>query len=267
MTTRWGTAARISWLAVLVPVQASVMVGLGLALTSGGAGGRLESAEERVVREAVAYRDGWVDVVSQWLSTLARTETVVGVTVVSVALLVLSSGGRRRREAGFLGAAVALQAAVFLVVTAFVERPRPGVPHLDAAPPTSGFPSGHVGAAVALYGGWLVLVFARSARGPWRYASLLLLLVPAAVGVSRIHRGMHYPTDVLGGLLNGTLTLLLVGWALLASRSPGGEPPARPRSPSAPGRWGDDGCRGTHVPRADADVPLPPSPAARQGGR
>ncbi|MFJ3582920.1 phosphatase PAP2 family protein [Streptomyces sp. NPDC090127] len=241
MTTGCGTVARFSWLAALVPVQTALMVGLGRAVASGGKDGRLEFVDGRAVGEAVSYRGGWVDAVSTWLSALARTETVIGVTLVSCAVLLLLSGGRWWREAGFLGAAVALQSAVFLAVTACVQRPRPGVLPLDPAPPTSSFPSGHVGASVALYGGLVVLALAR-ARGPWRYASVVLLLVPAAVGVSRIHRGMHFPTDVLGGLLNGTVTLLLVGWVLLSIRSP---------------------AEGPLVARADVDVPR--SPTARKG--
>ncbi|MFF5932545.1 phosphatase PAP2 family protein [Streptomyces sp. NPDC012508] len=286
MTTGWGSGARFCRLAALVPVQTTLMVGAGLAVTSAGTHTRLESLELRAMREAVAYRGDRLDVVSQWLSALARTETVVGVTLASLVALLLLSGGRWWREAGFLGAAVALQSAVFLAVTAWVQRPRPGVAPLDTAPPTSSFPSGHVGASVALYGGWVVLALAR-ARGPWRYASTVLLLVPAAVGVSRIHRGMHYPTDVLGGLLNGTLTLLLVGWVVLSARSPAEDRPGRPRPSEAVlgtalgeeaggpgglragpdparrrGRWIGD-VRGTLAPRADVDVTR--SSAARKG--
>ncbi|MFF7178056.1 phosphatase PAP2 family protein [Streptomyces sp. NPDC008121] len=208
----------------------ALLAGLGLAVTSEGVGDRLPSAEERIVHAMVASRGAGADTVSDWLSTLARTETVVGLTLVLVAALLLLSGGRRWREALFLGAAVAGQSAVFLVVTACVERPRPDVPHLDMAPPTSSFPSGHVGASVALYGGLFVLALTRG-RGPWRYASVVLLLIPAAVGLSRIHRGMHYPTDVVGGLLNGGLTLLVAYAVLLAARRPFEVRAPRPLAP------------------------------------
>ncbi len=42
----------------------------------------------------------------------------------------------------------------------------------------------------------------------------LLLLVPLAVGLSRLYRGMHHPTDVAFGLANGTVAVLLARSAL-----------------------------------------------------
>lgn len=42
--------------------------------------------------------------------------------------------------------AITLQATIFVTVSAVIGRARPDVPHLDPAPPTSSYPSGHVGA-------------------------------------------------------------------------------------------------------------------------
>jgi membrane-associated phospholipid phosphatase len=105
---------------------------------------------------------------------------------------------------------------VFYSVTATVHRPRPPVIRLDAAPPTSSFPSGHTAAAVALYGCIAILVLWIYGRRPaTRVAAIVLCCVPVVVGVSRVYRGMHYPTDVLAGALVGGLWLLLVMTTLL----------------------------------------------------
>ena len=70
-----------------------------------------------------------------------------------------------------------------MTTTLFVDRARPPVHHLDAAPPTSSFPSGHTAAAIVLYVG-LILVLHRV----WRRnavtiaVAVVLALVPVVVG-------------------------------------------------------------------------------------
>ncbi|MET9605883.1 phosphatase PAP2 family protein [Streptomyces sp. NPDC006512] len=256
MTTESGTAARRSRLLWLVPAQAAAMVALGLFVTRAPAGHRLLSPEDGVTDGFAERRTPWADSVSEWLSVVASTEVIVGVTLICVLALLVLPGTPRWADAVFLGASVAVQSAVFLVVTMCVERPRPDVPRLDGAPPTSSFPSGHVGASVALYGALATLVWTRL-RGPWRYvAAAALVLVVPAVGLSRMYRGMHHPSDVAGGLVNGVATLLVVGSVFLSGRTTrdaDGGPDAL--LPAAPGS-------------AAPTVPAPASaPAARDAGR
>ncbi|MFF2788955.1 diacylglycerol kinase family protein [Streptomyces sp. NPDC058049] len=219
MTTRSGTDARCSRLLWLVPAQAAVLVALGLFVTAVPAGHRLLATEDRVTDAFAARRTPWAGSVSQWLSVVASTEGIVGVTLICVISLLVLPRTPRWADAGFLGASVAVQSAVFLVVTMCVDRPRPDVTRLDGAPPTSSFPSGHVGASVALYGGLATLVWTR-VRGPWRYvAAAVLVLVPPVVGLSRMYRGMHHPSDVAGGLVNGVASLLVMGSVFLSGRT------------------------------------------------
>ncbi|MEV7415252.1 diacylglycerol kinase family protein [Streptomyces sp. NPDC089919] len=217
----------------LLPVQAALMIGAGLLVTGPLADRWPVTAEDGVEHALAAHRGGPAVPLSEWLSLLAGTRSVVTLTALAVVALLLCSRGRWCREAAFLAGTVAAQSAVFLLVTVFVERARPQVPHLDAAPPTSSFPSGHVGASVALFGGLAVLTALRARSGPpWARRAMtgLLLLIPVLVAVSRVYRGMHHPSDVLGGLLNGTATLLVLAHALLLPRPsrPSGPPVAAP---------------------------------------
>jgi undecaprenyl-diphosphatase len=104
----------------------------------------------------------------------------------------------------------------FVLISLLVDRPRPPVPHLDAAPPTDSFPSGHVAATTCCYGMFAVLLYRRWAltRGPSRRVAWLFGagagLIVVAVAVSRLYRGMHHLTDVLGGMLFGGAWLLIV---------------------------------------------------------
>ena len=74
-----------------------------------------------------------------------------------------------------------------------------------ALPPSYGFPSGHSVAASALF---LTLALVAAAQSP--HAGVRRLLVGAGLGIallvawSRVYLGVHYLTDVGGGLLLGT---------------------------------------------------------------
>ncbi|MDX2646295.1 diacylglycerol kinase family protein [Streptomyces sp. PA03-1a] len=225
---------RLRWL-LLLPAQWGLLVALGALVTGPLADRWPLSGEDGVVRSLSAHRTGAGVTVAQGLSLVAGTQGVIAVTLLcAVALLVLPRTARRA-EAYFLAGAVAAQSAVFVLVTMCVERPRPDVPHLELAPPTSSFPSGHAGAALALYGGLAVLA-ARGPRRPWRLPSVVLLLcVPAAVAESRLYAGMHHPSDVIGGLLNGACTLFVMTRALPPAGGRQGRTPG-PRSRGGGGR-------------------------------
>ncbi|MEU9032460.1 diacylglycerol kinase family protein [Streptomyces sp. NPDC048383] len=255
MTTDSGTAARRARFLWLVPAQFAAMVALGLFVT-GAPAARLLSAEDRVTDGFAAHRNPWANTVTEWLSVMASTEVIIGVTLLCIVALLVLPGTPRWADAVFLGASVAVQSAVFLAVTMCVERPRPDVPRLDGAPPTSSFPSGHVGASVALYGGLAVLAWTRL-RGPWRYvATAFLILVAPAVGVSRMYRGMHHPSDVAGGLINGFATLLVIGAVFLAGRT---------RDTDGEPQEGADTVLPDVPDRGRPHAPAPAVPAARGG--
>lgn len=172
-------------------------------------------------RAEIGVNQWFVDARTPTLDTLSHLGSSLSDTVTCIVLLaVLTMAFRwwlgRWRESWTLFAAIVGELLVFLIVTAVVNRPRPGVPHLDAAPPTSSFPSGHTAAAVAFYGCVAVIVM-RQLRPRWLavVVASLLWLVPVVVGVSRIYRGMHYPTDVVFGALGGGLWLALVLSTLL----------------------------------------------------
>ncbi|MFF3883828.1 diacylglycerol kinase family protein [Streptomyces sp. NPDC001914] len=224
------TAARI---AALTACQAATMVGFGLLITGPARGLWPLTAEDTVNERLEQARTGTLTALSSVASEAGNTLTVVAITLLTCLGLLLIPRLPMWRQAIFLAVAVSLQSLVFLAVTESVDRHRPEVDRLDASPPTSSYTSGHTGAATALYAGLAVLVLSK-VRGPWRkVVGGLLLLLPLLVGAARLYRGMHHPTDVLGGLTNGGLSLLIVGRALLVDRSVTAAPTAH-RAPAAP---------------------------------
>lgn len=195
------------------------------------------SAEDGVNRTLAQHRNAALNGISGFFSTVANTPSAIALSAVAViAIRVLT---HRWAESLFVATALATEVCVFLVTTLVIDRARPAVSHLDSAPPTSSFPSGHTAAATALY--------AAVALVAWRHGSAwpvwLMLAVPCAVGLSRLYRGMHHPSDVIAGAVLGTLCVLLANRVVLAGPAPG---PARRRAfrpvrgrPSGVGVGGD----------------------------
>lgn len=153
---------------------------------------------------------------STGLTTAARVVTWAGSAWVLLPLalaccaLLIRAGLRRDAFA----VAVSLGGAMLLanVVKLLVSRPRPPVQRLQAVTGSS-FPSGHATQASAFWFS-LVLVLQAAPVAPWlvRVARALAVMLVAAVAVSRVYLGVHYPSDVLAGVLLGT------GWAIFVSR-------------------------------------------------
>lgn len=191
---------------VLVLVAAAVLIWLVLVLVGHLLGHQWKDSalvrwDASVDRHLAAdRRDPWTEI-THLATFLAETMTVIGVGLVAFVLLRL--GLKRWREPLFLAVAVIGEVTIFVSTTMLVDRARPPVKHLDGAPPTSSFPSGHTAASVALYGGLAVLAW-RAGAAVWlrTLATAAAVLVPVLVAVSRMYRGMHYPSDVIaGGLL------------------------------------------------------------------
>ncbi|MEU0004243.1 diacylglycerol kinase family protein [Streptomyces sp. NPDC006314] len=210
-----GIGWSAGWITALTVCQAALMVGIGLLITGPARTLWPLTVEDNVDEGFERRRTGTLTALSSVVSEAGNTLTVITVTLLSCLGLLLLPRLPRWRQAVFLALAVSLQSLVFLVVTVAVDRHRPDVDRLDGSLPTSSYTSGHTGAATAIYGGLAVLALSRL-RGPWRsIAAGLLFAVPLLVGVARLYRGMHHPTDVVGGLVNGGLSLLIAGRALL----------------------------------------------------
>jgi undecaprenyl-diphosphatase len=193
-----GTAA--------VCLSAAVVVLAGLAAAASDQ--RILWGEVGAVEEVNGLPDvaGWPLRAAMQLGTLWAAVLVVAV----MAGITRASGWSPALAAGI---AVALAFRLDNVLKAVIERPRPPAvldgldlrDHLDGF----AFPSGHTTMAAALAAGLHPTVPPR-----WRWAPWTLVVL---VGAGRLHVGVHWPLDVLGGIALGVsigaLAWLVVGLA------------------------------------------------------
>jgi undecaprenyl-diphosphatase len=133
---------------------------------------------------------------------------------IASSLVLATVGGRDGRRAAVRGlaAVAATSAFVNLFVKPLGGRRRPdrageGVPAARQVrmPTSRSFPSGHSAAAVA---------FASGAGSELPVASVPLHALAAVVAYSRVHTGVHYPGDVIAGVLIGSVIADLTGGAI-----------------------------------------------------
>lgn len=139
-------------------------------------------------------RCGFLDTVVPWITMLGE----FGAVWILLALALLL-----RRDTRKAGLAVTIALVLDLVVCNLllknlVARPRPfwlrEITLLVPPPTDYSFPSGHTAASFAAVGAL------------WREKNRLkipALVLAAAIALSRIYLYVHYPSDVLGGLLVG----------------------------------------------------------------
>jgi membrane-associated phospholipid phosphatase len=208
--SRIGWVVRdVRWLLVPAVCLVVLMVALGYLVTEVLPSSSLGQWDAEVPRRLVEYRQQEGVSESKIITMLSETTTITALTAIAAAAFRWKFG--RWRESLLVIYAVIGETAIFVATTLLIDRPRPDVPHLDEAPPTSSFPSGHTAAAVCFYGSLAAIILWHN-RHRWINVVTVVVYgaVPLMIASSRVYRGMHYPTDVLAGLLLGAIWLSVV---------------------------------------------------------
>lgn len=169
-------------------------------------------------RLAAGRTPAWDTITFVW-SYLGSTEVVAGLGLLVSGLVLWRT--RDWRLAVVAPIAVLLQLGIYLTITALIVRARPSVDKLDVLPPLTSFPSGHVGAATALYVTFALLAGRLTRVGVRRALIAVCLVVPLLVAFARLYRGMHHLSDTIAGLLIGlSCALLAYGWYRRSAEEP-----------------------------------------------
>ncbi len=151
------------------------------------------------------------------LNTVATLASVPSNTPVKIGLMALLLVAfplvwKRWHDWAFLLGALVLEVSVYGLSSWIVGRPRPDVERLSSAP-TESYPSGHVAAAVTFYVGLALIVSWHTERRDLRILAWTVgTIIPIAMVASRLYLGMHFVSDVIGGLVLGALSLVVALW-------------------------------------------------------
>jgi undecaprenyl-diphosphatase len=198
---RIATGTVVAWVLIL-----GIIVGIGELITKDRDGNVL--GDRTIPHWLAAHRTPGLTRWSLIFTTLGGTVAIMIVTLATcVVFLALT---RRWRPVIYLATVMLGELSAFVAAAAVVKRHRPDVTHLDHGLPTSAYPSGHVAATLCACIAIAILVIGH-ARGWWRWLFLIpAVIMPVLVALSRIYRGEHHPTDVLGSLLFSALWLTAI---------------------------------------------------------
>jgi undecaprenyl-diphosphatase len=146
---------------------------------------------------------------------------IVTLGVIAAGFLLL----RRWVAAILVPIAAGIEASGNTAIKDWVRRPRPaghGIHVIQHITTSFSFPSGHVTYAVTIYG--LVIVLSTQMRRSvppalvWTLRIILIVLI-LLMPVSRVLEGVHWPSDTLGGGLEGLLWVLIFTHLYLWTRA------------------------------------------------
>lgn len=150
-------------------------------------------------------------------SMVFSAKYLIYIVFLTVAALMLILLYKRQWQPVFWFGGALVSSVVFLLIAAhlYVDH-RPFVDHhvtqLIAHAAGKSFPSDHTTATAAMAFGLLLLT-------PFRKIGVLVLAAAVLIGFSRIFVGVHYPVDILGGIVTGALGGLVVWFVRNAVRN------------------------------------------------
>lgn len=140
-----------------------------------------------------------------WLSELASTTTVAGLSVCIV--IILAARRMYASASGFI-LTVAGSAATTFILKEIIRRARPDTYYWAYYETGFSFPSGHATLSIAFWGAVVFLLWQTTSSKLVRTLLLVALVITVSlVDFSRLYLGVHYLSDVVAGTMVGGVFL------------------------------------------------------------
>lgn len=164
-------------------------------------GGQTQSFDETVLRWVATRHTVSLDSLMLEITSLGTGSTVLMIVGVAALFLALT---RHHYSAALLLAATAGGGLLNIVLKHYFERPRPHVFEWGTNALSSSFPSGHAMSATIVYT-TVAYLAARLQKRAWERALTMIMAaaIILAISASRVYLGVHYPSDVVAGMIIG----------------------------------------------------------------
>jgi undecaprenyl-diphosphatase len=163
--------------------------------------GATQTFDDNVMRWMGENRIAWIERSLLEITALGTGLVVMMIVIIASLFLVAT---QHRFSAFLLLVASAGGLILNTVLKGTFDRPRPQLFEWVTNPGGSSFPSGHaMGSAIVYF--TVAYLIARLEKRRWMRAVTIItsLLLVLLISVSRLYLGVHYPSDVLAGMIIG----------------------------------------------------------------
>ncbi|MFI5776673.1 phosphatase PAP2 family protein [Nocardia sp. NPDC051570] len=159
------------------------------------------------LRWMVDHRNGALTIAAKLASIAGDTVTLALIAALACAVL---AWRHRWRQAALVAATTGGAAVSVVAGKHLIGRARPPMVYHLVAETNQSYPSGHSLGSTAVFGvlAAVVLVDVHRRALRWWVVGAAVCAV-AAIGVSRLYLGVHWPTDIVAGWLFGGLWLMV----------------------------------------------------------
>ncbi len=234
-----ATATGLGLTLALAAIAAAAVV-LGALLSSVDRGTGFAQWDQSAAEWGAARTSDSAGTVLRAITELGSSKLVIPLAVVVAVLEVRRLPSRAL--APFLACAIGGTIVIYNVLKMVVDRDRPEIGQL-AGFAGSSFPSGHTATTAVAYAAFALVLGRRRSVGVRAALAGAAAAITVAVAATRVLLGVHWVTDVVGGVAVGwsvfAATALAFGGRLLHFGAPAEQlreptPPPEPRTTSAP---------------------------------
>ncbi|MDD7886516.1 phosphatase PAP2 family protein [Flavivirga sp. 57AJ16] len=163
----------------------------------------LAKYDHAITQSIISYRNPTLTQYFKFVTEVGDVHGYLFVLGLSIILTILVF--KQWRYIGQIVLVLVLASVSNMILKRFIDRARPDIEHLVVVK-TLSYPSGHAMSAVAFYGFIIYLIYKFKVNKFIKTGLIVLFgILILSIGISRIYLGVHFPSDIVGGFIAGTI--------------------------------------------------------------